>query len=31
VAPDVEVKSTPADFASGDPVLEAALKLVRKP
>ena len=31
VAPDVEVKSKPAEFATTDPVLEAALKLARKP
>jgi hypothetical protein len=30
VAPDVEVKSTPADFASTDPILDVALKLARE-
>lgn len=29
VRPDVEIKAAPADFAKGDPVLEAALKLLR--
>jgi hypothetical protein len=31
IAPDVEIKATPKDFATRDPVLEAALALVRKP
>ena len=29
IAPDVEVKSTPADFRAADPVLAAALKVAR--
>jgi hypothetical protein len=30
VAPDVEVKAEPRDFAAGDPVLEAAVAVLRK-
>lgn len=31
IAPDVEVKATPADFAGRDPVLDAALERLREP
>ena len=30
IAPDVEVKTTPAKLTKRDPVLEAALKILRK-
>jgi C-terminal processing protease CtpA/Prc len=29
IAPDIEVKTSPADFTNGDPVLEAGLKYLR--